>query len=181
MRTCRPFAALALILPLSSFALDKGVAVITNPEAGGIQTGSEVRRDMLGECILKLPAESQLAPVSTSDDVFLHKIDGTDKKGYVPVWTSTILIGIQVRQRYLYFVTSTGVGQTAAPQTREETAQVFRTVEVTSDPGESQHVASNAGPVRYFATAQEAEASARRRASAKLKELQANLCTPSSN
>lgn len=181
MRTSRPFAALALILPLTSFALDKGVAVITTPEANGIQTGTEVRRDLLGECILKLPSESQLSPVSTSDDVFLHKIDGTDKKGYVPVWTSTIQIGMQVRQRYLYFISSTGVGQTAAPQTREETAQIFRTVDVTSDPGESQHVASNAGPVRFFATAQEAEASARKRAAAKIKELQANLCTPSAN
>lgn len=168
--------AVAIALPMSASALDKGVAVITTPDAAGIQTGTEVQRDILGECILKLPTEAQFAPVSTAKDVFLHKIDGTDRKGYVQTWTSTINLGWQIRQRYVYVVSTKGVGQTAAPQIKEETAQFFRSEEVVSDPGESQHVASNEGPVRYFATAQEAEASVRKRAAARLKELQANLC-----
>lgn len=178
MRRILSLIAVALALPMSAFALDKGVAVIANPDAAGIQTGTDVQRDILGECILKLPTEAQLAPVSTAKDVYLHKIDGADKKGYVQTWTSTINLGWQIKQRYVYVVSTKGIGQTAAPQMKEETAQFFRSEEIVSDPGESQHVASNQGPVRYFATAQEAEASARRRALARIKELQANLCAP---
>jgi hypothetical protein len=178
MRRILSLIAVALALPMSASAADKGVAVIANTDAAGIQTGTEVQRDILGECILKLPNEAQFAPVSTSKDVYLHKIDGTDKKGYVQVWTSTINLGWQVKQRYMYVVSTKGIGQTAAPQMKEETAQFFRSEEVVSDAGESQHVASNQGPVRYFATAQEAEASVRRRAAARIKELQANLCAP---
>lgn len=178
MRRILSLFAVALILPMSTSALDKGVAVIANTDAAGIQTGTDVQRDILGECILKLPNEAQLAPVSTAKDVYLHKIDGADRKGYVQVWTSTINLGWQVKQRYMYVVSTKGVGQTAAPQMKEETAQFFRSEEVVSDPGESQHVASNEGPVRYFASAQEAEASVRKRAVARIRELQANLCAP---
>lgn len=171
-----PIFAIAVALPLRSFALDKGVAVVTNPDAAGIQSGTEIRRDLLGECIVKLPSESQLAPVASAKDEYLHKIDGTEKAGYVQTWTSTIQLGWQVRQRYMYVVSSTGVGQTAAPQFREETALVFRTEQVASDPSQSARFASNATRVRFFATAQEADASARKRAVARLRELQANLC-----
>lgn len=172
----RRLPLLALALPLHALAMDKGVAVVTSPGATGIQTGTEVRRDMLGECIAKLPVESQLVPVTSAKDEYLHRIDGTDKDGYVQTWSSTIQLGWQVRQRILYVVSTNGVGQTAPPQFREESALEFRTELVSSDPGESQRFASNAARVRFFATAQEAEASARKRATARIRELQANLC-----
>lgn len=172
-----PLTALALILPISGFALENGVAVVATTGAANIQTATEVRRDMLGECIVKLPTESQLAPVTTSSDEYLHKIDGTDKDGYTQTWTSTIQIGWQVRQRFVYVVSTNGIGQTAPTQFKEETAQVFRSEEVASDPSESPRFASNSTRVRFFATAQEADASVRKRAAARLRELQANLCT----
>lgn len=175
MRRILPILALALSLPLASHALENGVAVVTSAGAG-IQSGTEVRRDLLGDCIVKLPTESQLAPVSTSTDRYLHKIDGTDKDGYATVWTSTIQIGWQVRQRFLYVVSTKGVGTTAAPQFREDTAQVFRSEDIVSDPSESSRFSETSPRVRYLASAQEAEASVRKRAAARLRELSANLC-----
>lgn len=168
--------ALLLLLPLSTQALQNGVAVVTSTGSGSIQSGTEIRRDLLGECIQKLPTEAQLAPVSKATDQYLRKIDGTDKDGFTSVWTSEITIGWQVRQRYLYVVGTKGVGTTAAPVFRHDTAQVFHSEVVVSDPGESPHFHGNESRTRYFATAQEAEASARKRAVARLRELQANFC-----
>jgi len=168
--------ALALCLPISGHAFDKGVAIVTSPDATNIQTGTEVRRDLMGECIVKLPSESQLVPVTTAVDTFLHKIDGTPKEDYVSVWTSTIQIGYQVRQRYLYVISTNGVGQGAAPQTKEVTAQVFQAELVASDASESQRFYIGTTRVRFNATAQEAETSVKKRAAARLRELQANVC-----
>jgi hypothetical protein len=177
-RTFSSFALL-LLLPLNILAAENSVAVVTSTGSASIQTATEIRRDLLGECILKLPTESQLAVVTTSSDQFLRKIDGSDKDGFTTVWSSHITIGWQVRQRYLYVVSTKGVGTTAAPVFRNDTAQVFQSEQVFSDPGESSHFHGNESRTRYFATAQEAEASARKRASARLRELQANACSDS--
>lgn len=166
---------LAILLPLSVHAFEDGVAIVTQAGSGSIQTGTEIRRDMLGECIAKLPTESELAPVNSATDKFVRDIDGTTREGYTTLWSSTIKIGYQLRRRYLYVVTTKGVGQTAAPQFRNDTAQTFVTEQVVSDPSVS---AQFYGPnhTRFFGAAADAEASARTLARAKLRELQANLC-----
>lgn len=177
MRRFALLFALLLNLPSLCFALENGVAVVTAAGASGIQTGTEIRRDLLGECILKLPNETQLTPVSTASDKFLHRIDGTDRDAYTQVWSSSIQLGWQVRQRFLYIVGSKGVGNTAAPQFHQDSAQIFRSEQIDSDPSESTHFSEISPRTRFFASAQEAEVSARKRAAAKLRELQGNLCS----
>lgn len=181
MRRTLLLVGFALLFPLPALALGDGVAVITSTDASDIQTGTEIRRDLVGECIVKLPTEAQLVPVSSSVDEYFHKIDGTERNDYMPVWTSTVQIGWQVRQRFLYVVTTKGVGQTAAPQFREVTGLVHRSAEVRSEPSESTHFAMNSKRVRFFTTAADAEASVKKRAAAKLRELQSNLCSAESN
>jgi len=176
-----PLFALALALPLASYAAEGSVALLTTNGAAGIQTGTEIRRDLMGECIVKLPTEAQLVAVPTATESFLHKLDGSDKDDYATVWTSTVQIGWQVRQKFLYVATTKGVGATAAPQFRQDTAVVFQTETVVSDPSESAHFHMTSTRSRYFATAQEADASARKRAVARLRQLQANLCPDKGN
>ncbi|HNY30427.1 MAG TPA: hypothetical protein PKO15_06035 [Fibrobacteria bacterium] len=176
MRPIHRLIPILACLALPAFALDNGVAVVATANSASIQTGTEVRRDLMGECIAKLPSESQLSATTTATDKFLHKIDGTDKDGYTQVWTSSIQLGWQVKQRYLYILASKGIGNAAAPQIHQDTAIVFRTELVVSDPSESPRFSEVSTRTRFFATAQEAEASARKRAIARLKELQTNLC-----
>lgn len=176
MRPSILIPSLIASLALCAHALDNGVAVVTSAGSAAIQTGTEVRRDLMGECIARLPTESQLAATTTASDKYLHKIDGTDKDGYTQVWTSTIQLGWQVKQRYLYIVGTKGIGNAAAPQIHQDTAVVFRTETVESDPSDSPRFSEISTRTRFFASASEAEASAKKRASARLKELQANLC-----
>lgn len=176
MRKSLCLFALVAGLPISTFALDDGIAIVTKA-GSSIQSGTEIRRDLLGECISKLPSEADLAPISTSTEKFLRKLDGTDRDDYGTLWTTTIQIGYQVRQRFLYVVGTKGVGATAAPQFRNDSAQFFASEEIVSDPSVSKHFHGASPRTRYFANAQDAEASARVRAAARLKELKANLCS----
>lgn len=176
MRTSLSLLALVASLPLSALAMDDGIAIVTKA-GSSIQSGTEIRRDLLGECIVKLPSDADLAPVSSSTEKFLRKIDGADRDDYGTLWTTKIQIGYQVRQRFLYVVGTKGVGATTAPQFRNDSAQFFASEEVVSDPSVSQHFHGVSPRTRYFATAAESEASARVRAQARLKELKANLCS----
>lgn len=177
MRRILPSLAIFLSFSVPSLATDNSVAMITSAGSAGIQTGTEIRRDLMGECIVKLPTESQLVATNTSTDKFLHKIDGTAKDEYTQVWTSTIQLGWQVKQRFLYIVGAKGIGNAAAPQFHQDSAMVFRSEQVESDPGDSQRFSEVSTRTRFFATAQDAEASARKRAMSKLRDLQANACT----
>ncbi|MBK9580146.1 MAG: hypothetical protein IPK50_14715 [Fibrobacterota bacterium] len=176
MHRILPASILLLTLSMPSMAMDNGVAVVTSAGSAGIQTGTEIRRDLMGECIVKLPAESQLVATNTSTDKFLHKIDGTDKDDYTQIWSSTIQLGWQVKQRFLYIVGAKGIGNAAAPQFHQDSAVVFRSEQIVSDPGDSQRFSEVSTRTRFFATAQDAEASARKRAVARLRDLQANAC-----
>lgn len=167
--------ALAAALPLAALA-DGGIAVVASTGADAIQTGTEVRRDMLGECIAQLPAEGAVAAVSSATDAYLHGIDGTARDGWTQTWTSSVHLAWQVRQRFLYVVTTRGVGATAPPQFREEFALVLHEEDVAADPSESAHFAAESGRRRFFASAAEADASALRRARIRLRELAANVC-----
>jgi len=139
---------------------------------------SDINEKLLEECIVSLPALSDLEAEVSSSAGYLKEINGDpNKNDFAKSYTAVIEINYMVHQQSLIIVT------TASVQGQEPVMKVFeknikQTKRFESNPTEGENYAGRSNRVYYFPTAEAAVSDVKRRAAIWLKQQAAVVCKP---
>jgi hypothetical protein len=178
---CAAVAALTLLPVQRCLGADqeknvtKNVTIITGQSSA--DGASEVREELLEECIVSLPATADLQADVVTQSQYLKEINGDPAKNeFVKTYTATIEINYMVRQKALIIVTSKTV-QAQAPVMRDVDKSIRHSVKFESNPANGDLSAGHSNRQYYFSTAEGAIADAKKRAVTWLAQQSAVLCS----
>jgi len=162
---CFLFAAVA-------FGQTRKVTVI---ETKTVPSGAEITEKLLEECIVTLPLVKELEADVKAGSEYLKEINGeAGKNDHVRVYTASVTVNYQVRQKVLIIVTASD-GQ--EPVMREEVRTVMKKTEpIWSDMEGGDIFAGRSNRRYYYSTAEMAAASAKKRAEVWIKQQQHVVC-----
>jgi hypothetical protein len=131
---------------------------------------SEVRKELVEECIVSLPKPQGLVATTKAHTKYLKDIDGKEGDDrYVKTYTASVEINYLVRQKELIIITTSSVtGQ--EPVIKEVERMVRKSETIVSDPEEGDLFAGSSPRRYYFSDPGKAEQDARDRAAAWLKQ-----------
>jgi hypothetical protein len=167
-------AAACLLLAAGAFAQSKQRVTVVGANA---PAGSNVTEKLLEECIVSLPPIKELeADVSTRSE-YLKEINGeAGRNEHVKVYTATVTVSYQVREKVLIIVTTSSVeGQ--EPVVREEVRTVMRqTKPFESDIEGGDIFAGRSNRRYYYSSADKAAENAKKRAEVWIRQQQQVVC-----
>jgi lauroyl/myristoyl acyltransferase len=135
-----------------------------------------IHEELLDQCIASLPEFSSLSPDITSETPWLKKIMGIDSNAaYQKVYNAKILINYRNRHNKLLIISQNGL-EKSEPILKEIKTEAPAQKLIVSDLSDSDFFAGNSPRVYYFASAEAAEKSARKRAEIWLKANQHLIC-----
>lgn len=138
---------------------------------------SDINEKLLEECIVSLPALSDLDAEVTSHAGYIKEINGDPNKNeFTKSYSAFIEINYMVHQQSLIIVTTSSI------QGQEPVMKVFeknlkQTKRFESNPSEGENYAGRSNRVYYFPTAEAAIADVKRRAAIWLKQQAAVVCS----
>jgi hypothetical protein len=137
---------------------------------------SEMKEQVLEECIVSLPSAGDLEPQVASQSQYLREINGDPAKNeFQKYYTATIEINYMLYQKVLIVVTTNSVaGQEPVMKVMEK--NVKQTKRFVSDPSEGDIYAGKSHRQYYFSTPEAASVDVKKRAQIWLKELAAVIC-----
>ncbi len=137
---------------------------------------SEVRKEILEECILTLPNVKTLEATVTSESKYLNKINGNPKMNeYKKIYTATIEIGYLLYQKELIIITTSTIkGQ--KPVLKEVDRKVRQIKMFTSDPNNGDIFSGKGQRHYYFSSEENAIADVKKKASVWINQNAHTLC-----
>ncbi len=112
--------------------------------------GSEVRRELVKDCILDLPNPDRLEPQVTSTAVFLQGVNGeADRKEWVKTYTAKLDVNYLNYQKEILIVTTRSV-QGQEPVIKEVEKKLRRKETFASNPAEGDAFAGRSDRQYYF-------------------------------
>jgi hypothetical protein len=135
-----------------------------------------VRKELVEECIVSLPAAGELVATTKAQTRYLKDIDGKEGDDrYVKTYAASVTINYLVRQKELIIITTSSIaGQ--EPVIKEVERMVRKSETIVSDPEEGDLFAGNSPRRYYFSSPEKAEQDARERAGAWLKQHKHVVC-----
>ena len=171
--------ALMLLIGSGTALGDETKRKITTFVAGGTLADgrSQIEKDVIEECIVSLPGESDLEPIVDVRSKYMKSING-DKEANrsVRTYTATVTVPYLIQQKQLVIVTTSSV-EKSEPVLQEVTGRFDRTISFSSNPENGDHFAGQ-GLVNeyYFSSERLAVDDAMRRAKAWLKQKRSVMC-----
>ena len=167
--------AACLLLSAAAFAQSKQRVTVVGANA---PAGSNVTEKLLEECIVSLPLVKELEADVSARSEYLKEINGeTGRNDHMKVYTASVTVNYQVRQKVLIIVTTSSIeGQ--EPVMREETRTIMRqTKPFESDIEGGDIFAGRSNRRYYYASAEGAAESAKKRAEVWIRQQQHVVCT----
>jgi hypothetical protein len=153
---------------------NKNITLISAQSAA--DSKSQVRKELLEECIVSLPKTDQLEAEVVAETGFLKEING--EKGnnqHTKTYNAFIEINYLVRQKELIIITTSSV-QGQEPVTKVYERNIRQSMRFDSDPGLGDLFAGQSNRRYYFSSAGKAMADVKARAAIWLKQQQPVLC-----
>jgi hypothetical protein len=140
---------------------------------------SEIREQLLEECIVSLPNAEGLEATVQSEPLFLKEINGNpDQNDFVKTYSAVIEINYLVYQKVLYIVTTSSVSG-VEPTMKVMEKQLRQTKQFASNPLNGDLYAGRSRREYYFSTADAAVRDAHKQAQIWLKQQAAVVCKSS--
>ncbi len=126
--------------------------------------GSEVRREMVQDCIMSLPSPDKLDPQVTSEAMYLRGINGEEHHdAWTKVYTARLDVNYLNYQKELLIITTRSV-QGQEPVIKDVEKKLRRTETFTSNPTQGDTYAGRSDRQYYFTSAEGAIKDVRERA-----------------
>jgi hypothetical protein len=140
---------------------------------------SEIREQILEECIIALPRSESLEAVVQAEPLFLKEINGNpDQNDFVKIYTASIDINYMVHQKVLFIVTTSSVSG-VEPTMKVMEKRIRHSKQFVSNPLNGDLYAGRSRREYYFSTAEGAVGDARKQANVWLKQQASVVCSPS--
>jgi hypothetical protein len=153
---------------------NKNVTIITGQSAADGK--SEVREQILEECIVSLPGAEGLEAVVQSQSLYLKEINGNpNQNDFTKTYTATIDINYMVYQKVLFIVTTSRVSG-VEPVMKVMEKQIRHGRQFVSNPANGDIYAGRSRREHYFSSAEAATADARKQAQIWLKQQAPVIC-----
>jgi len=140
---------------------------------------SQIKTEVIAECIQYLPSVADLQPVVDARPRFLKAIGGNiDRNESVRTYSASIELTYVVRRKQLVVVTTSSV-ERSEPVLQEVEGRFDKSIRFESDQNNGdQYYGRDITKYFYFSNEQSAVEDAMRRATAWLKQKQAVMCGP---
>jgi len=137
---------------------------------------SQMREQILEECIVSLPRVEDLEPEITSESQYLKEINGDpDKNEFVKYYSASLEINYMLYQKVLIVVTTNTVaGQEPVMKVMEK--NIKQSKKFISNPSEGDIYAGRSHRRYYYSSAESASNDVKKRAQIWLKEQGAVIC-----
>jgi hypothetical protein len=153
---------------------DKNITVISGTSTADGK--SNVRKEILEECIISLPRVNDLKAEVTSESRYLKAINGDPNRNeYVKTYSAQIVINYVVFQKVLIIITTSSV-QGQEPVTKIVEKKLKRSEVFMSNPSEGDIFANRSNRQYFFSSAQKAVDDAKNRAKTWLNQQSAVVC-----
>jgi hypothetical protein len=178
----RPLLALALILAAGSagtaHASDPTVATIVGVSSNA-DGSSQIKSEVIAECIQYLPDVADLQPVVDTRPMFLKAIGGdVDRNESVRTYSASIELTYVIKRKQIVIVTTNSV-ERSEPVIQEVEGRFDESMRFESDSNNGdQYYGRDITKYFYFSNEQSAVDDAMRRATAWLRQKQAVMCGP---
>jgi hypothetical protein len=154
----------------------KNITIITGQSTADGK--SEVREQILEECIVSLPGEGGLEAIVQSQPLFLKEINGNSAQNdFVKTFSASIDINYMVYQKVLFIVTTSSVSG-VEPTMKVMEKRIRHSIQFVSNPLNGDIYAGRSRREYYFSTAEAAIADARKQAQVWLKQQSPVVCKP---
>ncbi|MFT5442499.1 MAG: hypothetical protein ACI8W3_001543 [Myxococcota bacterium] len=167
---------LAAALPASADETKRNITTIV---AGGTLADgrSQIKSELIEECVVSLPKESDLEPIVNARSKFMKSINGDDKaNGSVRTYSAVVTVAYVVRQKQLVIVTTSSV-EKSEPVIEEVAGRFDRAIKFTSNPENGDHYAGRELVHEYYFSNEDlAVADAMKRARVWLKQQRSVMC-----
>jgi len=155
---------------------NKNVTIITGQSAADGK--SEVREQILEECIESLPGSDALEAVVQSQPLYLKEINGNPgQNDFVKTYSASIDINYMVYQKALFIVTTSSVSG-VEPIMKVMEKRIRHSVQFGSNPVNGDIYAGRSRREYYFSSSEAAIADARKQAQVWLKQQSPVVCKP---
>jgi hypothetical protein len=156
---------------------NKNVTIITGKSTADGK--SEVREQILEECIVSLPSSDGLEAVVQSQPLFLKEINGNpNQNDFVKTYSASIEINYMVYQKVLFIVSTSSVSG-IEPTMKVMEKRIRHSMQFLSNPLNGDIYAGRSRREYYFSTAEAAIADARKQAQVWLKQQAPVVCKSS--
>lgn len=137
---------------------------------------SEVRKELLEECIVALPDPKGLEAEVTASSLYLKGINGNAAQdGWTQTYTAALEINYMLRQKELIIVTTRSV-QGQEPVMKVVDRNIRQTMQFVSNPADGDIFAGHSSRQHHFSTAEAAAQDAIKRAAIWVKQQSAVVC-----
>lgn len=138
---------------------------------------SEVKKELLEECIFSLPEAQTLEAVVTSKSKYLHNVNGDGSKNdYYKVFSATVEVNYLIYQKELIIITTRSIkGQ--KPVMKEVDKKIRQSKSFVSDAHNGDMFAGKGKREYYFSTEKKAVEDVMRMVKSWLKQQKNILCT----
>ncbi len=158
---------------------NKNITIVTGQSAADGK--SEVREQILEECVVSLPAPDGLEAVVQSQPLFLKEINGNAAQNdFVKTYSAAIDINYMIYQKVLYIVTTSSVSG-IEPTMKVMEKRIQHNIQFVSNPLNGDSFAGRSRREYYFSTVESAIADARKQAQIWLKQQAPVVCRPSAS
>jgi len=177
-----PFSlvGLALMIATAPASADETKRKITTFVAGTNHADgrSQIKSEVIEQCVLSLPNESDLEPIVDARSKYMRSINGDDAaNGSIRTYNATVTIPYVVKQKQLVIVTTSSI-EKSEPVIEEVSGQFDRTIEFNSNSENGDHYGGRELVHEYyFSSARMAVDDAMKRARAWLKQQRAVMCS----
>ena len=137
---------------------------------------SEVRRELVKDCILSLPNPDEIAPQMSSEAVYLKEVNGeAGRDEWAKSYTAKLEINYLTIEKELLIITTRSV-QSQEPIIKEVEKELRHSQIFTSDPSEGATFAGRSHRQYYFTKAEDATKDVRERAKVWLQQQKPVQC-----
>jgi len=137
---------------------------------------TEVRRELVKDCILSLPNPDEISPQMSSENLFVKEVNGeAGHDDWIRSYTAKLEINYLTIEKELLIITTRSV-QSQAPVIKEVEKQLKHSEVFTSDPSQGDVYGGRSHRQNYFSKAESATKDVRERAKIWLQQQKPVLC-----
>jgi len=138
---------------------------------------SEIKKELIEECIISLPEVTSLEPIIQTVAKFLNNINGNPQKNeYTKVYNAVLEINYLLHQKELLIITTNSIkGQ--KPEIKEVSKKLRQTVRFESNSSNGDIFAGKGSREFYFSSAEKAKEDVIAKAKTWLKQQMGAICS----
>jgi hypothetical protein len=138
--------------------------------------GTDVRREVVTDCILSLPNADELEPQISSQAIYLREVNGeANRNEWAKAYTAKLDVNYLTLEKEMLIITTRSI-ESHPPVIKDVEKKLRHTESFTSDPSEGGTAAGRSHREYYFTTREDAVMEVRARARVWIQQQKAVLC-----